>query len=316
MIGFRLLLAIIEVMSREKMNNSDRTKNSIVDFSEITKNRLTLSRQAIQNDSPIVQHDVLPPGEIEHPPSTHHFMALHLIPSTRRVAQIGKQQYEGLMAAGEFCLHPSVYSGFYAWETTDEIVTFIFKSDWLSRIAAQTECINPDRIELHPIVRDRDLQIEYIARSFLAEMQSDGLGGRLYCESLATQFAIHLLRNYCTFPLQLKQYSGGLSRRQLKAVIGYIDAHLEDELNLKTLAQVAQIDSDHYFCRLFKQSTGIAPYQYVIQQRIEKAKQLLKQENLPLAEIALMCGFCNQSAFSRTFRKLMGTTPRGYRKEL
>lgn len=303
-------------MGREEIKKGNRPDSSIVDSSEITKDRLTLSRQTVHNDSLIVQHDVLPSGEIEHPPSTHHFMALHLTPSIRRVAHIGDRQYEGMISVGELCLHPSVYSGFYAWETTDEIVTFIFKSDFLSRIAAQTECLNPNQIELRPIVRDRDRQIEYIARSFLAEMQTEAIGGKLYGETLATQFAIHLLRNYCIFPLQLKQYHGGLSSRQLKAAISYIDAHLESSIRLKDLARVCRINSEHYFCLLFKQSMGIPPYRYVLQQRIEKAKQLLKQNKLPLKEVALRCGFCDQSAFSRTFKKCVGTTPKKYRQEL
>ena len=74
--------------------------------------------------------------------------------------------------------------------------------------------------------------------------------------------------------------------------------------------------STHYFCHLFKQSTGIAPYQYVIQQRIAKAKKLLKRQDLSLVDVALACGFISQSAFNRTFKKHVGTTPRKYRLEL
>ena len=70
-----------------------------------------------------------------------------------------------------------------------------------------------------------------------------------------------------------------------------------------------------YFVQMFKQSTGIAPYQYIIQQRVEKAKQLLKQD-LPLVEVALECGFSSQSSLNRTFRKCVGTTPKGYRQKL
>ena len=146
-------------------------------------------------------------------------------------------------------------------------------------------------------------------------MQNDALGGRLYSETLATQLAIHLLRNYCTFPAQLKHYDKGLSRQQLKAVIRYIDTNLEASISLKDLARVSGLNSHHYFCHLFKQSTGISPYKYVIEQRIEKVKQLLKQD-LPLVEIALECGFSDQSALSRTFRKCVGTTARDYRRQL
>lgn len=295
---------------------STSQSQSAVHPAKINKPEWTVSCQSIQGDRLIVEHNIQPPDAIEHPLSTYHCIALHLSPVSRRVAYIGREKYEGSVTTGDFCLHPSTHSGFYAWETTDESITLLVKPDFLSRTAAQTECLNPDKIELRPIVISRDPQIEYIARSFLAEMQSEGLGGRLYSESLATQFAIHLLRNYCTFPLQLKQYEGGLSSRKLQAAIDYITTHLESSISLNDLARISQINSDYYFSRLFKQSTGISPYQYVIQQRIEKAKQLLKQDNLPLVEIALMCGFSSQSAFSRTFSKLVKTTPRSYRKQL
>ena len=282
--------------------------------SDIIEQRWTLSRRVIR-DRLIVQHDLQPPNEVEHPPSTHHFMALHLTHSNR-IARIGNHQYEGAFNIGEFCLHPCCYSGFYAWDSTDEVVAFIIRSDFLSRLAAQTECLNPDRIELRPVAIGRDPDIEHIARSFLGEMETESLGVKIYSETLAVQLAIHLLRHYCTFPPRLRQYDKGLSRTQLQRVIDYINAYLESNISLPILAELSGVSSPYYFCHLFKQSTGIAPYQYVIQQRVAKAKQLLKQQNLPLVEIALSCGFSSQSAFNRTFKKSVGTTPSEYRRQL
>ncbi|MEO0836923.1 MAG: AraC family transcriptional regulator [Cyanobacteria bacterium J06642_3] len=183
---------------------------------------------------------------------------------------------------------------------------------FLSCIARETGCLNPDKVELKPILCDRDPHIENIARSFLEEMQTDGLGGRLYSETLATQLAINLLRDYCAYPLKLKQYSGGLSPSKLRDAIDYIQANLENKIGLKTLAKITKT-SPYYFSRLFKQSTGLTPYQYVIQQRIELGKGLLKEKDLPIAEIAVMCGFACQSSFTTAFRKLVGVTPRNYR---
>ena len=280
------------------------------------KSEWTVSSQTVQGSDLIVQHNVQPPGEIEHPVSTHHCISLHLKPVSRRVAFIGTEQYDGSVNKGEFCLHPSTHSGFYSWESVDESIALVIKQQFLNRIAASTECLDPDRLELCSVTIGRDSQIEQIARSFLYEMQHNELGSQLYRETLATQFAIHLLRNYCVFPPRLKQYDCGLSRSQLTAVIDYVEAHLESTLSLQTLAEVADINSTHYFCCLFKQSMHISPYQYVILQRIERAKQLLKQPDLPLVKVALACGFCDQSAFSHAFRKYVVTTPRDYRRQL
>jgi AraC family transcriptional regulator len=71
-----------------------------------------------------------------------------------------------------------------------------------------------------------------------------------------------------------------------------------------------------YFIRLFKQSTGLTPYQYVLQQRIERAKQLLRQGNRAIADVALECGFTSQSNFTRAFRRATGMTPKAYQMHL
>ncbi|NJS10840.1 MAG: helix-turn-helix transcriptional regulator, partial [Microcoleus sp. CSU_2_2] len=68
--------------------------------------------------------------------------------------------------------------------------------------------------------------------------------------------------------------------------------------------------SSYHFCRLFKQSTGFSPHQYVIQQRVERAKQLLRQGQMSIGEIAIACGFSHQSHFNRHFKRLTGVTPK------
>ena len=69
-----------------------------------------------------------------------------------------------------------------------------------------------------------------------------------------------------------------------------------------------------YFCRFFHKEIGCSPYQYIIQQRVEKAKYLLKRRELSISEIAQQCGFNSHSQLDRHFRKLMGVTPKEYQK--
>jgi AraC family transcriptional regulator len=108
---------------------------------------------------------------------------------------------------------------------------------------------------------------------------------------------------------------GGLSQYKLRQAIEYIDAHLDQEITLTDLAEVLGM-SQYYFCRLFKQSMTIPPYQYVLQQRVERAKQLLQQPEVAICDIALECGFANQSHLTKHFRKLTGITPKAYRNTL
>ena len=110
----------------------------------------------------------------------------------------------------------------------------------------------------------------------------------------------------------MPSYEGGLPSRQLQQVLDYIDAHLDQEIKLADLAQLPDMSQFH-FSRLFKQSLGLSPYQYLLQQRVERAKQLLKNTDRLIIDIALDCGFNSHSHLSKQFKQLTGMTPKAYR---
>ena len=99
---------------------------------------------------------------------------------------------------------------------------------------------------------------------------------------------------------------------RLKSTISYIQDHLHQNINLEMLAGAIAMNPS-YFCRVFQQEIGYSPYQYIIQQRVERAKTLLKNRELPISDIALQCGFANHSHLDRHFHKITGTTPKAYR---
>jgi AraC family transcriptional regulator len=104
-----------------------------------------------------------------------------------------------------------------------------------------------------------------------------------------------------------------LPRRKLQAVVDYIEAHLDAALMLDHLASVSDL-SPYHFARMFKNSTGLPPHQYVIARRFEQAKELLSDpDRLTLAEVAVEVGFSNQSHFTRHFKRLVGVTLRRFR---
>lgn len=105
-----------------------------------------------------------------------------------------------------------------------------------------------------------------------------------------------------------------LSQQQLLQVLDYLNDHLDQEIKLADLANLLGISQFH-FSRLFRQSVGLSPYQYLLQQRIETAKQLLKQTDDSIMEIALRCGFNSHSHLTQQFRKLTGITPSRYRSD-
>jgi AraC family transcriptional regulator len=161
----------------------------------------------------------------------------------------------------------------------------------------------------------QDAFILEIGLALNRELEAGCPAGRLYGDSLAIGLVTHLLRHYSTFRPSLHSNADGLSKHKLNQTLEYIHTHLEQEIKLEDLAKVVGM-SPYYFCRMFKQSVGVAPYQYVIQQRVERAKQLLKNAEFVIADIALQCGFASQSHFTRHFRQITGLTPKVYRESL
>jgi AraC family transcriptional regulator len=146
----------------------------------------------------------------------------------------------------------------------------------------------------------------------LAELQQETIGNKLYIESLSNVLAVHLLRQYAAPNARLIVYDSGLSERQILQVVEYINEHLHQDIKLSDLAALLGISESH-LSRRFKQSIGMTPYQYLLQQRIERAKQLLKAGDRSIMDIALMCGFNSHSHLTKQFRQLTGMTPKVYR---
>ncbi len=119
---------------------------------------------------------------------------------------------------------------------------------------------------------------------------------------------IHLLRKYCAFTPKIHPVAESASAQRLQPALEYIHSYLDQPLHLAELAAVVDMSQFH-FCRLFKQSIGTAPYQYVLQQRMEKAKALLLQRKHTIAEVSLLVGCTDQSRFAKHFRRHFGVTP-------
>lgn len=108
------------------------------------------------------------------------------------------------------------------------------------------------------------------------------------------------------------KYLTGTRQRRLRAVLDYVETHLERNLTLSELAEEAGLSPWH-FARAFKAAVGRAPHAYLNERRVSRARLLLADERLPLADIALACGYCSQPHFTRAFKEATGLTPGAYR---
>jgi AraC family transcriptional regulator len=209
---------------------------------------------------------------------------------------------------GDIAIIPAGISHRCNWNTSVQFMILAIESALLKQVGQ--DLVDCDRIELIPhFMTGQDVLIQGIFCVLRAELESGKIGGYLLIDSLKTTLAIHLLRNYCTTQPKLSSYADGLSALKLQQVKEYINEHLYQDVSISEIAGIAQM-SQYHFLRLFKQSMGVTPHQYILQCRIDKAKYLLQYSKLSIADIAVRVGFCDQSHLTRYFKRIVGVTPK------
>ena len=196
------------------------------------------------------------------------------------------------------------------WDQEIVSTTLYLDANFVSQLIPDE--LNPDHIEIGVETKRADPLMAQLVQALKAEMIAKNSENDFYIHSLETALAAHLIRNYSTRASTIPDCEQGLSRRQLHRSIEYIQAHLDQNLSLTAIAEELGLSS-YYFCRLFKQSMGISPYQYLLQQRIEQAKQLLGRSTLKVTQVALACGFANSSHLAKHFRQQTGVSPTQFR---
>ncbi len=196
------------------------------------------------------------------------------------------------------------------WETELDEVSISLTEDFITRATIDFTANSNARLML--ACGPQDALVRSIAQQLASELDAELPTGRLYVESLVNALAVHLLRYYSTESLIPDLQFGGLPAHKLRRVTEFIETNLERDLSLTEIAEAIDL-SQYHFARAFKQATGQTPIQFLMRRRVEAAKQLLVESELPIAEIALRAGFKNQSHFTTLFRKATALTPRAYR---
>jgi AraC family transcriptional regulator len=247
------------------------------------------------------------------PAITHHRLVL-----VTRPPEDLDLRYEGVKRyrptpAGSISLVPA---GSPVWARSsghkDELHIFL-EAGLVARVAAEAFDLDPARLTVPPL---DGLDLPHLRAGMGAvdaELTAGGAGGQLASESLANVLAVHLIRHVLAPRQPACRRDGTLPRARLRAIVEYVEEHLDAGPTLEQLAAVARL-SPYYFARQFKRATGLPPHQYVILRRVERAKQLLQAgTDLSLAEVAACAGFSDQSQFSHHFKRLVGVTPGQFR---
>jgi AraC family transcriptional regulator len=169
--------------------------------------------------------------------------------------------------------------------------------------------------DLRPRLFFDDPALWSTAAKLTQEIERGARADQFYVEALSVVLVSELLRLSRDDFGSEAQSRGGLAAWQRRAVDEQIEAHLAEPLSLLALSEMVRLSPRH-FARAFKQSFGQPPHQYQLSRRIDRAKDLLGRNDMSVTEIAVALGFSDTSAFSTTFRRFAGGTPRDYRRRL
>jgi AraC family transcriptional regulator len=251
--------------------------------------------------------------EIELPAISDHWLNISLGQPAHLTQKHGDRLHESIVQQGDTIFVPAGQPSYWYQHEDNTCcpLHICLKPELIDQVTEASE-INTGRFDLVNCFGKQDLHLYQIAMLLLAELQSGSIMGRLYVESLTQALVIHLLRHYSSVTQTITSENRSLTRTQLQRVIDYIHTHLDQDLSLEQIAQVINI-SPTYFASLFKHSIGTSPHQYVIQQRVERAKLMLSKTDLAIADIALQVGFSSQSHLTQHFKRFTGVTPKQVR---
>jgi AraC family transcriptional regulator len=242
---------------------------------------------------------------------TYHLITVYMGAPSRQQAIYSGRNYNILQTPGNVAVMP-VGCSLQSWydEAEQDDIYLHLEPEFIKTVAAGAD-LNPDKTEIHTVLENRSPVIESIARMAFDELQrsSEATASNLYADSLANILAVQLLREYSSHKMPPeRRYVNGLTNKKLVLVLDLIETDLSQNLSLSVLANTVGL-SEYHFLRMFKQSTGLTPHQYVIDQRIERAKELLQRTDMTVTEIAYLLGFSTPAHFTHHFRRKTGVTP-------
>jgi AraC family transcriptional regulator len=291
--------------------------------SEIFPCKPLLANQKDSDVSIKIEHYQLPAHQApEHIPLQNAIVIFHQ-PIKRVQRQLGEKCQIERIETGDIVVSPANVPHCARWEEPVNFTLLLLERDFLARAAYEFK--HPDRVELLPTFARPDPVIYQIGLALKTELERSFVPDcedfsqerpyqKMYLDTAASFLATHLIEYYSVTGSSTDRRANTLSDRDLQRLDDYIDNYLNRDLSLAALANSLNM-SHSYFRRLFKQTTGISPYKYLLDRRLNKAAQMLTNTNLEVAEIADLIGFSSHRNFSRSFHQLFSISPSQYRQK-
>lgn len=224
---------------------------------------------------------------------------------------LGDKKRNEHVSPGDVAVIPADLNHHASWRDNIEFILLSIRPDLLTNLARTT--VNNSAVKIIPQFATQDPLIYSIAMAIKTQLESDRYSCSSYAQVLFQAVSIHLLKKYSESQSQTSNHDNTSVKQRLQIALDYIEKNLDEKLTLELLAERVNI-SKFYLCRLFSKHLNITPRQYIIEQRIYKAKHLLEQKpSMQIVDIALNCGFASHSHFNRQFNRNTGMSPKTYR---
>jgi AraC family transcriptional regulator len=197
-------------------------------------------------------------------------------------------------------------SGFHSIE-------FCFSRTSLDEIADDAGVPRVNELHIRPGTVADDWIIRNLGQCLLPAFEQPDHVNRLFIDHVILAVGAHLVQAYGQTKASPRSGRGGLAPWQERRARDYLEAHLDGDVSVMLLAKVCGLSSTH-FSRAFRRSIGASPHQWLMQRRVDRARQLLRDPDIPLADVAMTCGFADQSHFTRVFTRLIGISPGQWRR--
>lgn len=274
-----------------------------------SQGRLQLAATRLRSDA--ADHGLVPPF-----PRKDSFIVTLCLrdSSSHRLWLDGREMPRCVRSNGDVCVahlerDPSAYL-----ETPFDWLVFHVPREVLDEVARDAGARTIDTLVPSADAGVPDPVVTRLGMCLLPAIERRGPFNRLFVDHVAWALCAHFAHSYGQMRIQAETRLGGLAPWQKRRATELMNAHLDGDVSVAQIASECGLSRGH-FGRAFKQSTGLPPHRWLLERRVDKAKDLLRIGRLPIVEIALACGFAEQSHFTRVFTRTVGESPGAWRRQ-
>ncbi len=202
------------------------------------------------------------------------------------------------------------------WRVHDLDTVFVVGlAPQLLQYAAEESGANPDDLRIDNRFQLKDAPLEKLCWLVRDEMEAGYPSGAVYIDGLASALAARIVNFHSSVARSEEKKTGKIAPAKLRQILTFIEDRLGENLTLEAIASQAGLSASH-FKAVFREAMGRPVHQYIVQRRVERAAWLLKNKEIPIAEIAAQTGFSHQSHLALQMRRVMGLSPKDVRRNL